>query len=201
MLARREVQGCRSFFEIPPWVDLFDRVLSTADSRGAFSPKREREERDETKFELKTSCWVFYWSRSDALSFERKKRGEGGKRIGICAFSWHVSIVRFEETAVSGWSLINSFLCILEYVGAWLRSQSCCLAGIHRRVENRSYCLIRSRSSLRLLLFFAFRCVPRTFVMQWINVSLRRILGSFKKMLKLKATKAEKFKYFQIRWS
>lgn len=61
-----------------PTVDLFDRVLSTADSRGAFSPKREREERDETKFELKMSRNVeFFIGRG--CTFVREEK-EGGRR-------------------------------------------------------------------------------------------------------------------------
>lgn len=69
-----------------PTVDLFDRVLSTADSRGAFSPKREREERDETKFELKTSRNVEFFIGRVRMHF-RSRGKRGGKEESESAFA------------------------------------------------------------------------------------------------------------------
>lgn len=60
-------------------------MLSTADSREAFSPKREREERDETKFELKTLSFEFFIGRVRMHFRSRGKRG--GKEESESAFA------------------------------------------------------------------------------------------------------------------
>lgn len=176
------------------------------------------EKRDKAKFELKTF-------ETSSFFIGRMHFCAGGKRRerkSESAFTRLLARFHFEERAVSGWSLINLFLCIREYVG-----QSCCI-----RVENRSYTRSRFFSSLtwrveknRLLFSFLFlfsiqncqifreiallrryfsrilscnifllpsrvsRALLRLFARQ-INVSLKGILGSFKKMSELKATKS-----------
>lgn len=77
---------------------------------------------------------------------------------------FHRALRRARKIAVSGWSLINLFLCILGYIGAWLRSQTCCLAFI-----------VVSKIVLIVLLDFDLRFVN----VKWKTLRLFRLFFFF----------------------